>query len=168
MVNCYRCTWWIIISFHLEILDVDDIQVAPCKVIQESRIRLLIALQSRIQTVESIESKHQRNPESFSLANFLESGIHDRSGIQVVESRIQGVHGYLTWADSGHWKFSSSAPLNCDQNFVPKQIIIRWKLQRMVYNQSPFWMDGLHASKQGILFVKIRPKWCWWRNMKQG
>ena len=94
--------------------------IAPCKVIQESRIRLLIALQSGIQTVQyRIQTSEEsrililgqfsgiRNPRPIwnpsngirnprSGIQGAESGIQrEESGIQDqgVESGIQGVHG---------------------------------------------------------------------------
>jgi hypothetical protein len=58
-------------------------QIVPCKVIQESTIRLLIALQSGIQTAESkIQTSEESGILILGWAKFLESEIHDRSGIR--------------------------------------------------------------------------------------
>jgi hypothetical protein len=75
----------------------------PCKVIQESRIRLLIALQSGIQTVES---RIHTSEESLSWPNFLESTTDlelIRNPREEYNSESKECMDYLTWGELWVW-----------------------------------------------------------------
>ena len=75
---------------HRQKLVIDTPILAPCgcKGIQNPTFNKLCSPQSR---QCNPESKHRRNPESLSWANFLESGIHDRSGIRNPRSGIRNL-----------------------------------------------------------------------------